>query len=292
MEGIAYQNKDVTSKFLAEGFKNKSLEVYGVHMPNIVEVKPTNLPVIMANELRLDNLFEFADGSYGIIDYESKFDEQDKISYLNYIARVSKRLADEGIPVEKQKIRIIILYTSNVKEVNAKLDLGSLQMEVEAGYLSIIDSEKVFQKIEKKVKNKALLDDKEMMEMIVLPLTRAAVKEQKEWLKKVIDLAKEISDESQQVFVLSGILAFSDKIIESDYAEEVRRWIQMTKVAQIFEREKEEAVKEAVSEAVDKAKRESERRETVLRMLLKGDNLINITEKTGFTEEEIKELIK
>lgn len=30
MEGIAYQNKDVTSKVVDEEFPNKSLEVYGV----------------------------------------------------------------------------------------------------------------------------------------------------------------------------------------------------------------------------------------------------------------------
>lgn len=42
---------------------------------------------------------------------------------------------------------------------------------------------------------------------------------------------------------MSGILTFSDKIIDAEYAKQIRRWIQMTKVAQIFEREKEEAVK-------------------------------------------------
>lgn len=61
----------------------------------------------------------------------------------------------------------------------------------------------------------------------------------------------------------------------------------MTKVAQIFEREKEEAVNE-----VKTALLESQNREVALRMLLKGDSLINITEKTGFTEQEIQELIK
>ena len=43
----------------------------------------TSLPAVKANELRLDNLFELADGSVAIVDYESVYDEEDKVKYLN-----------------------------------------------------------------------------------------------------------------------------------------------------------------------------------------------------------------
>ena len=58
---IAYQNKDITSKVLAENFKGKSLRVYGINVPKIVQVLPTNLPQIEANELKIDNLFLLED---------------------------------------------------------------------------------------------------------------------------------------------------------------------------------------------------------------------------------------
>lgn len=51
---IAYQNKDIVSKILAEKFRGKSLRVYGLDLPEIKEILPTNLPAIEANELRLD----------------------------------------------------------------------------------------------------------------------------------------------------------------------------------------------------------------------------------------------
>ena len=70
-EEIAYQNKDIISKIFAENMKNKSLRAYGLDVPDIVRALPTNLPVIAANELRMDNLFLLADGSLAIIDYES-----------------------------------------------------------------------------------------------------------------------------------------------------------------------------------------------------------------------------
>lgn len=302
MEGIAYQNKDVASKSLAEGMKDKSLNVYGIKLPKIVEVLPTNLPVVEANELRLDNLFRFEDGSYGIVDYESQFDENDKITYLNYVARVAKRFLEQGISA---KLHMIVLYTCNVKRVNTKLDIGCLQLDVEPGYLCSINSEETVQEIKAKIHCGQLLDDSEMMKMIVLPLTREEREEQKIWLKRTIDLAKSISDARQQLFVLSGILTFSDKIIENDYAEEIRGWIMMTKVAKLFEIEKEEAINAVKAEMqmklqeAERERQEAERekqkavnRENVFKMLLKGNEIIDISRATGISEEEIRELLK
>ena len=51
----------------------------------------TSLPAVKANELRLDNLFELADGSVAIVDYESVYDEEDKVKYLNYLTGIVNR---------------------------------------------------------------------------------------------------------------------------------------------------------------------------------------------------------
>ncbi len=87
-EAVAYQNKDITSKILAEKFTGKSLNVYGFNLPKVKEVLPTNLPAIQADELRLDNLFLLKDDSLAIIDYESVYKEENKIKYLEYVTRI------------------------------------------------------------------------------------------------------------------------------------------------------------------------------------------------------------
>ena len=76
---IAYQNKDITSKMLAESFKGKSFRVYGLDLPEVRNVLPTNIPAVKANELRLDNLFELADGTAAIVGYESDYNKEDKV---------------------------------------------------------------------------------------------------------------------------------------------------------------------------------------------------------------------
>ena len=62
--------------FIVEHFKGETFEAFGVRgLPEIEDVLPTNLPVVMANELRIDNLFKLRDGSFAIIDYESGYSE-------------------------------------------------------------------------------------------------------------------------------------------------------------------------------------------------------------------------
>ena len=95
---IAYQNKDIFSKFMSEKMRNKSFKAYGLDLPEIVRVEPTNLPTIKAMELRIDNLFELADGTFAIVDYESSYDEKDKLKYANYLTGVLTKALPRAIP--------------------------------------------------------------------------------------------------------------------------------------------------------------------------------------------------
>ena len=58
---IAYQNKDITSKLFAERFQGKSLNIYGLDLPPVKQALPTNIPEIVANELKIDNVFLLED---------------------------------------------------------------------------------------------------------------------------------------------------------------------------------------------------------------------------------------
>ena len=80
---ITYQNKDAVSKLFAEKMRNRSFSAYGLMLPEIIEVLPTNLPVVEANEMRIDNLFRLKDNSMVIVDYESEYRHSNKIKYLN-----------------------------------------------------------------------------------------------------------------------------------------------------------------------------------------------------------------
>lgn len=212
-EGIVYQNKDIEFKLLSETYKNKSFEAYGLNLPRIKAVLPTNLPAVSANEKRMDNLFLLEDDTLAIVDYESENKAANRIKYVNYIGRVMEKYYQEEHKIPD--IRMIVIYTGDV-----------------------IHAEPIFE-------------------------------------------IKCMSLRMEQVFVLSGLLVASDKFINRAYAEDIRRCLSMTKVFQIFEEDKQKAVKEGkIEEKVITAKK----------MIRKDYDIEDIMEITELPREEIEQI--
>ena len=293
---VAYQNKDIAAKYLAEHFSDKSFAAYGVKVPRIVQVLPTNLPVIEANELRLDNLFLLEDGSLALVDYESSYADADKIKYLNYIIRTLKRsMTEDNI---MRKIRMIVIYTANIApgQTRPNLDIGCLQFQLEEAFLTELDSMKIEDGIRQKLNRGEPLTAEEQMQFIILPLTYRGKEKKEACIRRCFDLAKQVEDEQEQVFILAGILVFADKVIDNEDSKEMREWIMLTKVSKLFEEEKIEYGKKVAAEAAEKAAKEAAKEnemEIVKRMLSNGIPLEQVKAvATTLTEKEIKDLQK
>ncbi len=241
-EEIVYQNKDIISKVLAENFKGKSFQVYGLDLPEIRWVLPTYIPAVKANELRLDNLFELADGTVALVDYESAYRKTNKVKYLNYLTGIANRYLRKG--KDCPKCRMIVIYTGDISrnETSDKYDIGALQMCIESAFLSDLDGDEIYSRLKEKVEAGGMLTDEELMEFIILPLSYPEKGKKEEKIRDTVTLAVQIHDRGQQVFALAGILAFTDKIIDRETANKIRRVIEMTQVAQIFEEEKQQAI--------------------------------------------------
>ncbi len=154
------------------------------------------------------------------------------------------------------------------------------------------------------------------MRFIIMPLSYRKKEEKEEKIRETVTLATQIRDRSQQLFTLAGILAFTDKLIDEETANKIRRMIEMTKVARIFEEEKLQALAKAEEEkklALAKAEEEKrlalakaeksllakaeeenklnlarEKRECVLKMIRKSYSSEEIASiVSGFTLDEI-----
>ena len=284
--GIAWQNKDVVSKSLAEMFRGKSFAVYGVNVPEIMDIRPTNLPLIEARELRLDNLFLLADGSYAIVDYESKYDEANKQKYFEYVAQVEKRLYNEY--GRYFPIRVIIIYTADVerRETEPVLELGGFRLSLTEAFLSEMDSEAVYAGISAKISRKEELADEDLMRLIIYPLTFKGDGPKQAAIKQVLDLLAEIGDEEKRRFVAKYLLVFTDKVIKADDADRVRRMLMLTKVEQIIENEKIEAVNQTRSEERERARKNL--MEIVANLLRTGDSADKVSRCTGLSLQEVQ----
>lgn len=91
------------------------------------------------------------------------------------------------------------------------------------------------------------------MKMIILPLAYQGIKKQREAAKKVVDLIKQINEMQIQRFLFAGVLSFTDKIIDEEVAEEIRRRLDMTKVGRIIYEEKIAYGKEVEESQIEKA---------------------------------------
>ena len=234
-EGIAYQNKDILFKILSQTYKEKSFAAYGINLPPIRELLPTNLPKISANEKDIDNLFLLEDGTYAIVDYEAEFKKLNKIKYLNYIARVMEKYYRED---GNFSLRLVVIYTGDVKCAEPVFETNCITLRMEQAFLSHIDGEAAFDTIWQKVGSGALLEDDDLMNLVILPLTIPGVEGKQAMLEKVVELAEQVKDNEQQIFILSGVIVASDKFINREYLEQIRRRINMTQLGQMYEKEK------------------------------------------------------
>ena len=247
---IAYQNKDIASKILSEQFRGKSFSVYGIDLPEIEDIRPTNLPAVEADELRLDNLFLLADGSYVFVDYESEYREKNKCDYLKYFARITERLYNEFgrfVP-----LKLVIIYTADVKRgtTDPVLDTGGVRMEIEEAFLTELDADSIWEGLKRKIESGEELSDEDMMRMIIYPLTFRGRKAKQEAVARAIGFAKKIENENRMYFVLKMMLVFSDKFITNEDTEKIKEVLTMTKLDRLYAEEKRQAVDTAVSKAV------------------------------------------
>ena len=224
-------------------------------IPEIVEILPTNLPAVEANEMRLDNLFRLKDGTIVIVDYESTYSYADKIKYLNYVARTTKRygLSEK----QNQPVRMIVIYTGSIRRgtTRADVDMGCLQFTVEEVFLSDLDAQEIETRFQRKIHSGEILSDEEQMQFIILPLVHKTKEEMQDCIVRCFEMVKKIDSPEIQRFLLSGLIVFTDKVIRREDSERIKRWIEMTKVGRLFEEEKQKAVQEAIKkEKADKKK--------------------------------------
>ena len=277
-EGIAYQNKDILFKILGQTYKEKSFAAYGIDLPPIRELLPTNLPKISANEKDIDNLFLLDDGTYAIVDYESEFKKLNKIKYLNYIARVMEKYYREN---ENFNLRLVVIYTGDVKNAEPVFETNCITLRMEQAFLSHIDGEATFDTIRQKISSGTPLEDDDLMKLVILPLTVPSTEGKQTMLEKVVDLAEQVKDNEQQIFILSGVIVASDKFINREYLDQIRRRINMTQLGQMYEKEK--------IEYANKKNRELTL-EMAKSLLNDGVDLVKIMKATGLTEDELLRL--
>ncbi|MCL2321704.1 MAG: hypothetical protein FWC47_06300 [Oscillospiraceae bacterium] len=301
-EEISYQAKDILMKRLNELYKSTSLKVYGLDLPAIKNVLPTNLPDIKINERRADNIFELVDDSILLTEYESDPRYIDLIKYADYAFKIAERYCTSKLP----RVKLLVIYTGDVESAPSFLDLEDIYLNFRQVFLSKFDGQKMYEDVRTKIKNNDTLTSEDVMKLILSPLTKKNDKQK--LVEDAIELAKEVKDEDTKNLMIAGIIAASYKFIDGDYLSKVERWIRMTGLERIFDdlyreekrkilKEKEEEKIEALNELAQKKDMEKlgavheteiETQKKIARnMLKKNADDVFIMEITGLTKAQI-----
>lgn len=248
-KGIAYQNKDIEFKLFSEAYRERSFRAYGLELPQIKEVLPTNLPRVAADEKHMDNLFLPADGTLAVVDYESEDRIKNRIKYVNYVGRVMERFyRDTG---KVPPIRLIVIYTGDVEKAQAVLEMPCMTLRMEQVFIADLPGDVLIQRITHKLERKEDLTEEELMQLAILPLAGKGAEEKKRQIEEVIKLARQIKKEPDQIFVLTGLLVSTDKFIDEESAGAIRRLLDMTKVGRmLFEEGLEEGIEKGIEALV------------------------------------------
>ncbi len=187
---------------------------------------------------------------------------------------------------------MVVIYTADITRERAseEYDIGALRMHVECAFLSELDSAGIQERLRKKVERNEMLDDEELMEFIILPLSYRTKEEKQQKIRETVELATKIRDRGQQLFTLAGILA-TDKLIDQETAGRIRRVIKMTQVAQIFEEEKQQALTQAAKDFEEKNKQEMA--QVVIRMIQKdysSEEIVALV--SSYSQDEVEALRK
>ncbi len=274
---IAYQNKDIVSKLFGDRMKGKPLSLFGLGSNlKVVDVRPTNIPIVQARELRMDNLFELEDGSVAILDYESAYKKANFTKYGRYIMDVIDRYLREE---KEPDIHMMVLYTADIEESKASMERTACRIQVEASYLAGVPSEEWMEDARKRIEEGNITDEM-LMHLVILPLTYKGEEKKQKAIKDCVDLAKQIPDKEQETFVLAGILSFTDKVISEKTRQYIKEVLGMTQVGRML-----------MDEGRQEGRREGDMeraRKTALNMLKRGDSLKDVAEILELPVDVIK----
>ena len=280
---ITWINKDLISKRLSDHFGAKHFALYGLDLPPITEYLPTELPTIEATDRVIDRLFRLADGSYLLVDFESLYKRKNFIKYLRYISRVLNKFLTENHPVP---LRLVVIYTGDVRSAPAVYETNCLTLRVEQAFLSHIDGNQEFHEISAKMKAGTDLNEEEQMQLILLPLTFPGKAQKIQMLDRVVDTVARLPDDGRRSFLLAGLCVANNKFMTDEQTDRIEVMLRMTKVGQkIYNDWRKQTI------SYGNEQRQDEQNRIARNMLNHGYDEVSVMEMTGLTLTQIDAIL-
>lgn len=231
---IPHHNYDVIFKAVIERFKDNALEFYGVHVPPIVDVEPTELSKVEINTRKMDFVFRLADETYLHLEFQTSRKEDDLLRFLSYdVGLYTKR---------KRNIRTVIIYGADVEEAPDMLSIGSIQYQVQCVFMSAYDGDAVMRELWHKVQSGDMLTEIDQLNLIFMPLMPSKIGRSERAIEAV-KMAESVQDEAVKLSLLGSIIGITARFIDKEYVRKIVEVLRMNEVyRELFHSIEEEAL--------------------------------------------------
>ena len=281
---ISIHNKDIINKYTSGLFKNSILDYYGIK--STVKVKDlinVEFQVIEVSEARADFIFLMEDNTYKHFEFQSSYNKKDLTRFSRYDSLLYDR--------DGRTIDTFIIYSSNIRKIDEKLNIGTLKYEPTNIMMYEFDGNAVYTDLEIKLKDKQELTDIDMLNIIFLPLMRNSIPKDELALKS-IELSKTIDDKRKRETCIVSTIVFTSKYLNEDEISRIWEVAKMTDIiGRLIQQEVDKEIDSAVKKSEIKGKREKAI-EMAKEMILDDEPMAKIMKYTKLTEKEIKDIEK
>ena len=222
-------SKDIINKYTSALFKDMTLEFFGVKAAKIKELISGELPVVEVSVLRTDCIFLLEDDTYQHLEFETAYNKDNLVRFAKYDLYLYER--------DKREINTTVIYSAEVKTADRSIKIGSLEYTPNVVMMRDYDGGAIFAELEAKLKNGEDLTDKDILNLIFMPLMRNSAPKL-ELVEKSIKLANTISDQSKRDGCIASTVHFADRYLNDDDRKHVLEGLKMTRIAELLLEEK------------------------------------------------------
>ncbi|WP_242826082.1 hypothetical protein [Desulfurispora thermophila] len=193
-----------------------------LELPAIIDLAPTEMPVLEAKETRTDFIFQLADDSLLHLEFQTTASLEDLYRFLLYDARL--------IYYTRKIIRTVVIYAGEINRAGDCLCKGTVDYQVRNVYLHSYDGDAIYQRLRQKAEKGEPFTWQEMLELVFLPLMKSSA-DRSEMAIKAAELANAI-EQPEIPFLLGAVIAISDKFMDESAKRKLLEVLRMTKIEQ------------------------------------------------------------
>lgn len=251
--------EDTVFKNAMDCFNDAAPSFFGIDTV-ITKAAKTELQNIEINKAYTDYVFHTKEGEYLHFEFQTTNKNFDLPRFLYYDALLYYK--------DLRRIRTIVIYSSNIKDVKTNLNIGSIDYNIEPVYMKKYNGDKIYDKIKSKIENKVRLDKQEIMELTFLPIMKNS-KNVSDRTIESIELADKLEDGREKLQCVSMLYAFLEKFGDEKSKKRLMEVFSMTEIGKMLV---QKSIEEGIEKGIEKGKIEGKiegKAEILIKQLIK-----------------------